>query len=142
MNKGTDRRNAINKLLYGWAGITSLPIISAIVRFIVPPQKIFEGSLVVGAISDLTPGTGKIVQLGNRPVIVITTPESNHIAFRANCTHLGCIVQYRGDNNDIFCACHGSRFDLSGIPVSGPASKPLQEIPITIENNQLSISTT
>jgi cytochrome b6-f complex iron-sulfur subunit len=138
----TDRRKVVNRLLYGWAGITSLPIISAIIRYIIPPKKIFEGSIIVGNITDIEPGSATVVQLGTRPVIVITTPEGRHLAYGANCTHLGCIVKYRRDEKDIFCACHGSRFDLSGTPVSGPASRPLEKIPITIDNNRLSISTT
>jgi Rieske Fe-S protein len=41
----------------------------------------------------------------------------------ARCTHLGCIV--RGTAEGYVCPCHGARFDAQGVPVAGPARKPL-----------------
>lgn len=41
----------------------------------------------------------------------------------AVCTHLGCTVQWRG--NEFDCPCHGSRFDVNGNVLSGPAPRPL-----------------
>ena len=41
------------------------------------------------------------------------------------CTHLYCVVDWRPDQNEFFCSCHGSRFSQEGINLSGPAPKPL-----------------
>jgi cytochrome b6-f complex iron-sulfur subunit len=46
-------------------------------------------------------------------------------ALSAVCTHLGCITRYLADENAIACPCHGSRFDLEGNVVHGPAPRPL-----------------
>jgi cytochrome b6-f complex iron-sulfur subunit len=41
------------------------------------------------------------------------------------CTHLGCTVQWRPDQRDFSCPCHGSHFDATGAVVSGPAPRAL-----------------
>ena len=42
------------------------------------------------------------------------------------CTHLGCTVE--NSSQGFACPCHGSRFDLQGKVLRGPASKPLPEL--------------
>ncbi len=141
MSRIKNRRSFLNRLVLTWAGITSLPVVSTIYKFINPPKQTFEGSAVVGTVSELTAGTDRTLMLGNRPVIVITVGEGRHRAYRANCTHLGCVVKFRADHGDIYCACHGSIFNLDGVPVKGPASRPLEKIPLKIENEHVVIST-
>ncbi len=47
-------------------------------------------------------------------------------ALSAVCTHLGCITRFLSDEKCIACPCHGSRFDLEGNVIQGPAPRPLQ----------------
>ena len=48
-------------------------------------------------------------------------------AFSTTCTHAGCLIG-RSNGDFLQCSCHGSRFDgKTGIPVRGPALKPLKE---------------
>lgn len=51
-------------------------------------------------------------------------------AFLAKCTHLGCSIR-KSEGKEIICQCHGSRFNLSGEAVSGPAIDSLKELAIT-----------
>ncbi|KJV68959.1 ubiquinol-cytochrome c reductase iron-sulfur subunit [Candidatus Neoehrlichia procyonis] len=38
------------------------------------------------------------------------------------CTHLGCVpVEVEGEKKGWFCPCHGSKYDISGRILSGPA---------------------
>jgi cytochrome b6-f complex iron-sulfur subunit len=46
-------------------------------------------------------------------------------ALSAVCTHLGCITRYLSDEKCIACPCHGSRFDLEGNVIHGPAPRAL-----------------
>lgn len=46
-------------------------------------------------------------------------------AVSAVCTHLGCTVQWRPDQREFTCPCHGSHFNEAGSVVSGPAPRPL-----------------
>lgn len=61
-------------------------------------------------------------------------------AFEGKCTHLGCRIS-KFEGNELVCPCHGSRFDLSGKAVKGPAIKPLKELIIKEDllNGQLII---
>jgi cytochrome b6-f complex iron-sulfur subunit len=46
-------------------------------------------------------------------------------ALSSVCTHLGCITRFESDSNQIACPCHGSRFNLDGEVLAGPAPRPL-----------------
>jgi len=63
-------------------------------------------------------------------------PEG-HIAYSKICTHAGCPVGlYRAATHDLFCPCHQSTFDvLDGArPVSGPATRPLPQLPLKVDD--------
>ena len=57
-----------------------------------------------------------------KPGIIVRDQAGEFHAFSAICTHLGCTVQYRPDNADIWCACHNGHYDVTGRNVSGPRS--------------------
>ena len=41
------------------------------------------------------------------------------------CTHLGCQPALDQTDRVFVCPCHGSRFNLQGFPIKGPATRPL-----------------
>ena len=41
-------------------------------------------------------------------------PDGQIVVFNSVCPHLGCSVNYRRSENDFFCPCHTSAFDLDG----------------------------
>lgn len=50
-------------------------------------------------------------------------------AYEAKCTHLGCSIS-KAEGYELVCPCHGSRFDVSGKAVKGPAAKSLKSLEI------------
>jgi cytochrome b6-f complex iron-sulfur subunit len=50
------------------------------------------------------------------------------------CTHLGCITRFQPDLNIIACPCHGSKFNLSGDVLHGPAPRPLHWLQISLSD--------
>ena len=45
------------------------------------------------------------------------------------------------DESGIRCTCHGSVFSLAtGEPESGPAQEPLEEYPVAVEDDQISLA--
>ena len=61
-------------------------------------------------------------------------------AFSAVCTHLDCIVQYRKDLKQIWCACHNGHYDLRGVNIAGPPPRPLEEFNVNIVMDEIIIS--
>lgn len=62
---------------------------------------------------------------------VIALREGDSIrVLSAKCTHLGCLINTI-ENDSLVCKCHGSRFSKEGLPLKGPASKPLQALGFT-----------
>ena len=41
------------------------------------------------------------------------------------CTHLGCIVRFNVAERSWDCPCHGSRYDVDGAVLQGPATRAL-----------------
>lgn len=139
---GTSRRKFLNSLL----GIGSLGAFSAIVypiiSYLIPPKiaEVKVNSLKVGPVSDFKDISSKIVKFGRSPVILIKNKEGEFKALDATCTHLDCIVQFKDDTQQIFCACHGGVYDLHGRNVSGPPPKPLKEYNVSIINDEIRIT--
>jgi menaquinol-cytochrome c reductase iron-sulfur subunit len=55
------------------------------------------------------------------------------------CTHLGCGYRWESDPKRFFCPCHNSVFDIEGRVLAGPAPRPLDTLPVKLENGRLSV---
>ncbi len=138
----TNRRKFLNYILgggfIGWLVSAVYPVFSYL-----KPPKIPEAninSLKAGPVSEIPANSGKIIKFGRTPVILIHTDSGDFKAFSATCTHLDCIVQYRQDTKQIWCACHNGIYDLNGRNVSGPPPKPLEQFNVNISNDEIIIS--
>jgi len=124
------RRRLVNRLLGGSFGALFAWILYPVLRFLEPVEVVEAAANQVEAgradDPDLVANGFKIVPFGNDPVILVQTPEGEHRAFSATCTHLDCIVEYRPDRGLIWCNCHNGQFDLSGQVVGGPPPRPLR----------------
>ena len=65
-------------------------------------------------------------------VVLIPAGAEGVVALDGRCTHLGCRVSIDRDGRHLVCPCHGSRFDLAGHPVHGPAQAPLRPLRTSI----------
>lgn len=89
------------------------------------------------AASDVPVGGGTI--LADDMVVVTQPSEGEFKAFSAKCTHQGCPVQTVSDAR-IGCNCHGSAFSIEdGSVVNGPATKPLEELSVTVDGDQVTV---
>lgn len=92
-------------------------------------------------LSELPVGGTKSLQYSGSPVLVLRTPESIR-AFSLICTHLACTVQWRPEKNEFYCPCHDGRFDEFGEVISGPPPVPLEEIPVSLVGDQVTVGET
>lgn len=74
------------------------------------------------------PGQGKIIDRGGQLVAAYREPDGTVIMRSANCTHMGCVVDWNEAERTWDCPCHGSRFKPDGAVISGPAESPLPEL--------------
>lgn len=66
------------------------------------------------------------------------------VAYSKLCTHLGCPVGlYQAEEHQLLCPCHQSAFDvLDGArPVSGPATRPLPQLPLGTDSDGFLVAT-
>ncbi|MBI1880301.1 MAG: ubiquinol-cytochrome c reductase iron-sulfur subunit [Chloroflexi bacterium] len=52
-------------------------------------------------------------------------PRKGILALYKVCTHLGCLYDWATITNRFECPCHGSKFELTGDYISGPARRSL-----------------
>lgn len=96
--------------------------------------KHFVGDRLLSSLSPSEPpgrGQGEIVSHDGRRMAVSQSEEGQVRTFSPYCTHLGCLVAFNTAEQTWDCPCHGSRFDLEGRVVHGPAVEDLA--PIVVE---------
>lgn len=71
------------------------------------------------------PGTGVVVRRGTSLLAMSCDRDGRTHMVDAVCTHLGCIVSFNEGEQTWDCPCHGSRYDLDGEVLDGPAREPL-----------------
>ena len=79
-----------------------------------------------GAAAALPPDHGGVVELDGRKVGVYKANDGTLYAVDIRCPHLGCQLEWNPDERSWDCPCHGSRFDLRGRLLSGPAQTDLE----------------
>jgi len=63
----------------------------------------------------------------------LSNTDQGMVALYKVCTHLGCLYSWVGRNGRFECPCHGSKFELSGKYIEGPAPRSLDRFAITIK---------
>jgi cytochrome b6-f complex iron-sulfur subunit len=134
------QRRKFLKALIGGSMLASIgSFLYPVIRYLVPPLTADLGSdtVVAGRVGELQPNSSMIFRFGSRPGLLIRTQDGQYRALSATCTHLGCTVQYRSDQQRIWCACHNGMFDLGGRNISGPPPRPLETFEIHIQGQEI-----
>lgn len=93
-----------------------------------------------GAAENLAVGDAALIKAREAPILVVReSPDEIH-AFSAICTHLGCLVHWRKEEKDIYCPCHGGRFDLEGSVIGGPPPRPLPRYSVSIVEGEIQVN--
>lgn len=88
------------------------------------------GRILSAPADELALGEGGIVDVDGKTVAAYRDGRGVLHAVSATCTHLGCTVRWNGAERSWDCPCHGSRFDLDGNVLTGPAVAPLERVDI------------
>eukprot|EP00593_Proboscia_inermis_P000219 CAMPEP_0171293392 /NCGR_PEP_ID=MMETSP0816-20121228/1614_1 /TAXON_ID=420281 /ORGANISM="Proboscia inermis, Strain CCAP1064/1" /LENGTH=211 /DNA_ID=CAMNT_0011764189 /DNA_START=36 /DNA_END=668 /DNA_ORIENTATION=- len=135
-----ERRNVMNLILVGSAGVTIAGLAIPFIAFFVPPGS---GGGAGGSAAKDALGNGiqlkdylELKPAGDRSLAqglkgdatyLIVKPDKTLESYGLNavCTHLGCVVPWSAPNNKFMCPCHGSQYSATGAVVRGPAPLPL-----------------
>ena len=92
----------------------------------------------VAQISDLSPGTGKVVEADGRRVALFNVEGTFH-ALDNTCTHRGGPLGEGKLNGEIVtCPWHGANFNVkTGAVTSPPAGAGVRNFPVKVEGNDV-----
>jgi glycine/D-amino acid oxidase-like deaminating enzyme/nitrite reductase/ring-hydroxylating ferredoxin subunit len=76
-------------------------------------------------LEQLAPGEGGIVSVGGERLAAYRRPSGELSTVSAVCPHMKCLVHWNGADDTWDCPCHGSRFNVDGSVIEGPALHPL-----------------
>ncbi|MBI4300175.1 MAG: ubiquinol-cytochrome c reductase iron-sulfur subunit [Chloroflexi bacterium] len=119
--KEITRRRFLTLLAGAGVGIPAAVLAALGYRFMKPNVNYGRDlAFTAGRAQDFPVGSARVFP--DRRVIVVSR-ESGLFAMSMICTHLGCTVNTM--EWGFQSPCHGSRFDLDGLVLRGPAPRPL-----------------
>ncbi len=80
----------------------------------------------VRSVDEVPRGEARVLRRGTRRTGVYRDENGAVHAVSLRCTHLGCLLRFNGAERSWDCPCHGSRFDVDGAVLEGPAVDPLE----------------
>jgi glycine/D-amino acid oxidase-like deaminating enzyme/nitrite reductase/ring-hydroxylating ferredoxin subunit len=87
-------------------------------------------------LADLARGDGSLFVIAGRKVAVHRDLAGELHALSPVCTHLRCLVEFNRAEKSWDCPCHGSRYDITGEVLNGPATRGLDKIRLVSQNEQ------
>jgi glycine/D-amino acid oxidase-like deaminating enzyme/nitrite reductase/ring-hydroxylating ferredoxin subunit len=78
----------------------------------------------------LGPGQAAIIARDGRRIAAYKDHQGRTHEVSAVCTHLECLVSWNAVERSWDCPCHGSRFDVDGNVLNGPAVAPLENMKV------------
>ncbi|UOD35113.1 Rieske 2Fe-2S domain-containing protein [Deferribacteraceae bacterium V6Fe1] len=111
-----DKRNSAKSLLKFFSILAGVVLFY---KFLLPARD--TNSNVVKVKIEDVPGEGALIIPDKK--IAVMRIHGKYEVFSTVCTHLGCNVAFNKEG--FACPCHGSKFDISGNVLKGPATRPL-----------------
>ena len=130
------RRSFFQNLLnWGVAGavLTAFGYITSFsARFLFAGKEGFKKWFYLTRANALKPGESmQYTSPVGEKITVRCFEESGKAGFQAlssTCPHLGCQVEWQGQNNRFFCPCHNGVFNPEGVAIEGPPAKAGQKL--------------
>jgi nitrite reductase/ring-hydroxylating ferredoxin subunit len=124
-----DRYNPYAKL-YAATRIESVAALGSVIGENVDfPLHLLSDSLLppeARSLGEIDRGEGKTIRVEGERVAVYRDAHGVLHAVSPVCTHLGCHVRFNSAEATWDCPCHGSRFDIEGRVLDGPAVRNLR----------------
>lgn len=126
------RRTFLRNTVLGSVGVVLLQITGGFVYFFWPNKTgAFGGEIGVPAAA--LPEVGGPPYRNQAGRFYIINNEDGALALYWKCPHLGCTVPWNQAAGEFQCPCHGSIYDRYGVLIAGPAPRPMDLMPITVQ---------
>jgi glycine/D-amino acid oxidase-like deaminating enzyme/nitrite reductase/ring-hydroxylating ferredoxin subunit len=76
-------------------------------------------------LASIAPGSGAVVSIDGERLAAFRDASGALSVLSPVCPHMKCIVRWNAAEQSWDCPCHGSRFDVRGEVIEGPALSPL-----------------
>jgi glycine/D-amino acid oxidase-like deaminating enzyme/nitrite reductase/ring-hydroxylating ferredoxin subunit len=77
-------------------------------------------------------GEGRVVEYRDEKLAIYKDIHGKITALSPVCTHAKCIVQWNNAEKSWDCPCHGSRYNINGEVLNGPATRPLEKATLPV----------
>ena len=94
--------------------------------------------LPVGSPKNFDPGTSTYLPEGR---LYVVNAKGDLFALSQKCPHLGCKVPFCESSGRFECPCHGSKFDLAGEYIAGPAPHGMDRYKLEVRANTVVVDT-
>lgn len=145
------RRGFLETIFYSVTGLTGVILGGVGVRLIIGDSFTAESQnwIELGSVTDFQAGqvhqfkyskrvTDQWRQAEHAGILYIYSQDgANYDVIHGSCTHLGCNVNWREEENAFVCPCHHGRFDRQGNILGGPPPKPLRRLETKVEGGTL-----
>ncbi|MDQ6604261.1 MAG: Rieske (2Fe-2S) protein [Chloroflexota bacterium] len=147
LDQRTSRRRFTRYGLFGLLGAFTATSAVATYRMLYPTKVIGFGAKVnAGTVQDVKTllAGQKFVRNSSGRFYILPASADTAIAVYWKCVHLGCTVPAPSPalEGNIQCPCHGSLYNgQTGDLIHGPATRPLDYFPITVDNGAVIVDT-
>jgi cytochrome b6-f complex iron-sulfur subunit len=62
----------------------------------------------------------------------VSHPETGIVVLYGVCPHLGCLPKWSDSNHRFECPCHGSKYEIDGLYIEGPAPRSMDRFFTTL----------
>jgi Rieske Fe-S protein len=126
-------------LTYIWAASMALFMAEAggvAILFVLPRFRAgeFGGIFRLGSARAVLPPVGEGPREHPDARFWLVHTEKGALALYKVCTHLGCLYKWVPSNFRFECPCHGSKFQLDGTYIEGPAPRDLDRFVIRLRD--------
>ncbi len=139
--KRVSRRDFL-KLGMGVLGALAITEIAGASLLFLAPRSLegeFGGVVTAGPVDSFP--NGSITEFPEGRFFLIRAEDGGFLAVYRRCTHLGCSVSWKPDQNQFVCPCHGSHFDFHGDVENPPAPRALDVFAVHIEDGVVKVAT-
>jgi cytochrome b6-f complex iron-sulfur subunit len=138
-----DRRSFLSRLLAGLGVLAGLEVAWITVSTLGSRRRAVSsddgGVLEAGPVGRFAPGS--VTPFPEAEFYLARLPEGGFLALHRRCTHLGCSVPWRPDEQRFACPCHASAFDIRGAVLNSPAPRPLDLFAVEIQGGVVRVDT-